>query len=243
MLPALETPPLKDFFLMLGKGFGLLVAMVVLTKIFPSLKNQDFKTLVAQLIMLAVIWPPARKLGFDLSRHSEYLSGLKAQLRPAFLYFLVMMACLPVMDYAYTLLLAPWDLSWTNTLLFWNDHSSNPFTQDARIEGLLENPLLLPAYFIAACVLAPLVEEFIMRRWAYAAMRKYMPAAAAILLNGFLFGLLHGKDFMATAAHGFFFCWAYERTGKLETPFLLHAFNNLFVLLLIFGGKLAGVSD
>lgn len=243
MLPALETPPLKDFFLMLGRGLVLVLAAVIVTKIFPSLNDDNFKSLASEIITLAVIWPTARKLGFDPSRCSEYLSGLKAQLRPAFLYFLVMMAFLPVMDYAYTFLLAPWDLSWTNTLLFWNDQSSNPFTLDARIEGLLENPLLLPGYFIAGCVLAPLAEEFIMRRWAYAAMRKYMPAAAAILFNGFLFGLLHGRDFMATAAHGFFFCWAYERTGKLETPILIHAISNLFALLLIFGGKLSGFSD
>jgi len=77
-----------------------------------------------------------------------------------------------------------------------------------------------------------------MRRWLYAAMRGRMPAVTAIIINGSLFGLMHGTDFFATAIPGFFFCWLYEKTGKLETPILVHAFTNLLALLLIFGEKI-----
>lgn len=242
MLSALETPPLKDFFIMLGRAVLLTLPFFILMKIFPALKNDNFELVVSDLIMLGVICPLAVKLGFKFSKARSYLEGLKAELRPAFKYFLIMKIVLLAAYYAFTLALAPWDLPWTNTLLFWSENSSNSNTLDYRIADLLESPLMLPVYFLSICALGPLIEEFVMRRWLYAAMRLRMPVAAAILLNGSLFGLLHGKDFFATAIPGFFFCWAYEKTGKIETPILVHGFSNLLALLLIFAEKIFNFS-
>lgn len=238
MLPALETPPLKDFFIMLGRALLLGLPFFILMKIFPALKNENFELIAGDLILLAAICPVAWKLGFKFSAIRSYLEGLKPELKPAFKYFLIMEVMLLGAYYVFTLALAPWDLPWTNTLLFWSEQSSNPATLDARITALLETPLLLPVYFISICAFAPLIEEFIMRRWLYTAMRVRMPAAAAIIINGSLFGLMHGKDLIATGIHGFFFCWSYEKTGKIEIPILLHAFTNLLALLLIFGEKI-----
>lgn len=227
---------------MLGRAVLLTLPFLILMKIFPALKNDNFELVVSDLIMLAVICPLAVKLGFKFSKARSYLEGLKAELRPAFKYFLIMEIVLLAAYYAFTLSLAPWDLPWTNTLLFWSENSSNSNTLDYRIAALLESPLMLPVYFLSICALGPLIEEFIMRRWLYAAMRLRMPVAAAILLNGSLFGLLHGKDFFATAIPGFFFCWAYEKTGKIETPILVHGFSNLLALLLIFAEKIFNFS-
>jgi len=223
---------------MLGRALLLGLPFFILMKIFPALKNENFELIAGELILLAVIFPLAVKLGFKFGAIGSYLEGLKAELKPAFKYFLVMEVLLLGADYAFSLILAPWDLPWTNTLLFWNEQSSNPVTLDSTIAALLENPLLLPFYFLSVCALAPLIEEFIMRRWLYAAMRVRIPAAAAIIINGSLFGLMHGTDFFATAIPGFFFCWSYEKTGKLETPILVHAFTNLLALLVIFGEKI-----
>ena len=240
MLPAQETPSLKDFFLMLGFAFLLISAAVLFSHVFPALKLTGFESLVTGLLALAVIYPAARKLGFRFAKTGLYLAGLKAELFTAFKYFLVIIALQFVINYVYTMSLAPWDLSWTNTLLFWNDQSSNPATLPSRISGMLARPLLIPGFLIALCAAGPIAEEFIFRRWLYAAMRGRLPVEAAILLNGALFGLLHGKDFFGTAVFGFFFCWTYERTGKLGIPILVHAFVNLFALLEFFGSGIFG---
>lgn len=242
MLPALEIPTLKDFFLTFGRMLLYSLPFVFLRKAFPAFQDSEAESLFFGLALLAAIYPAAAKAGFSLSRAREYLSGLRSELRPAFKYFLYMTALLPVLDYAYILLLAPWDLSWTNTLLFWNDHSSNPSTLDSYLATLLSSPLWLPVYFFGICVLAPVIEEFMFRRWLYAATRRWLAASPAILLNGAAFGAMHGTDFMGTGICGLFFCWAYERTGKLETPVLMHALSNLLALAMIFSEKLFGFS-
>jgi len=211
---------------------------VILVRVFPWLANAYFREITEGIIGLAVIYPAARKLGFEFGKVRLYLAAFKAGLAPAFKYFLIMTAVLYAADYVFAMALAPWDLHWTNTLLFWSDQSSNLATRDPLISGLLRRPLLLPTYFLAICAIGPIMEEFVFRRWLYAGMRRWLPVWAAILLNGALFGALHGKDFIDTGLCGFFFCWFYEKTGKLEVPILLHAFTNLLALLLIFGEKI-----
>lgn len=240
MLPVQETPSFKDFVLTLGLAFLLVGAGVLFAHLFPALKFAGFETFVSGLAVLVAGYPAARKLGFRFGKTGLYLAGLKSELRTAFKYFLVIMALYLGINCVYSMALAPWDLGWTNTLLFWNDQSSNPATLSASISGLLANPLLIPGYVLSICALSPVLEEFVLRRWLYAAMRVRLPVAAAILLNGALFGLLHGKDFFGTAVFGFFFCWAYERTGKLATPILIHAFVNLSALLEAFGSRTFG---
>lgn len=241
MLQVQETPSFKDFVLMLGLAFLITSAGILFARLFPALKFAGYETFVSGLAVLAAVYPAVRKLGFRFGKTGLYLAGLKAELRTAFKYFLVTMALYLGINCVYSMALAPWDLGWTNTLLFWNDQSSNPVTLSARISGLLASPLLIPGYFLSICALTPVVEELVMRRWLYAAMRARLPVAAAILLNGALFGLMHGKDFFGTAVSGFFFCWAYERTGKLETPILMHAFVNLTALLETFGSGIFGL--
>jgi len=228
---------LKDFFATLGRVLLYTLPCYLLIKRFPSLENGNLESLLCDLAMLAAVYPVARRLGFRLGAAKAYLEGFKTELRPAFKYFLITTALLIAGDYVYCMALAPWDLPWTNTLLFWNDMDNNPVTSGARIGAVLQNPLLLPGYLLTICVCAPLIEEFIMRRWLYVVMRGVMPMATALMLNGALFGLLHGKDFMATAMSGILLCWVYDRTGRLQTPILVHAFSNLFALFMLFGEK------
>jgi membrane protease YdiL (CAAX protease family) len=237
MLATLEIPSWKDFWGALGLVILYTLPVHLLVKMFPAMEDGNTQSLLSSLAVAAAIYPAAYKLGFRLGAAGAYGARLKAELLPAFKYFILMLALLFVGNHVYTMALAPWDLHWTNTLLLWNDMANNPMVSDGRIGEVLGSPLLLPGYFLIICVFPPLIEEFIMRRWLYVAMRRKMPLAPAILLNGALFGLMHGKDFMGTAMHAFFFCWVYERTGKLQVPILVHAYGNLFALLMIFGGN------
>lgn len=238
MLKDLETPPLKDFFLMLGWGLLLGLGAVAAMKAVPALHNDSVGSLASDAIMLAIVYPLARRLGFSLRKTPDYLAALGAEFMRASKYFVLMAAALFAGYHLYAMALAPWDLAWTNKLLLWHEGGNNPAIADARIAGVLTNPWQLPLYFIGICVVPPIVEEFLLRRWLYVAMRRRLPAGAAIALNGAVFGLLHGKDFFMTGLPGVFFCWAYERTGKLETPILMHMLINFVNLSMIFGEKL-----
>lgn len=241
MLATLEIPSWKDFWILFGRILLYTLPVYLLVRVFPAMEDGNVQSLLSSLAMAAAVYPAAHKLGFRFGAVAAYLAGFKAALLPAFKYFIVMTALLFVGNYVYTMALAPWDLHWTNTLLLWNDTTNNPMVGDGRIGEVLGSPLLLPGYFLVICVFPPLIEEFLMRRWLYVAMRRKMPVAPAILFNGALFGLLHGRDFMGTAMHAFFFCWVYERTGNLKVPILVHAYGNMLALLMIFGGKNFGL--
>lgn len=241
MLPDREIPPFRDFLLLVGRLLLLALPLGIVWKVWPSLQSHYSQDTLADLLLLAALYPLLRKLGVSFGKAGGYLEGFRAELRPAFKYFLLMSAATFVADYAWQFSLAPWDAAWSNKLLFWNSASSNPSTLDSLLTGLLANPLWLPPYLFSICVFTPVVEEFLFRYWLYGAMRRRLPAAAAIALNAALFGAMHGTDFLGTGICGLFFCWTYERSGKLETPILVHAFTNGLAVALLFGEKLLGL--
>lgn len=153
-----------------------------------------------------------------------------------------LMVLLYVMDVVFKAALVPIGLPWSNTLLLWMDQSSNPAVAGSYITALLASPAKIPLYFLSLCVFTPLTEEFIVRRGLYVSMRKKLPFAIAILLNGTLFGLLHLKDFIATGLTGIFLCYVYEKDKRLSTVVLIHSFINLFVMLKLFSRQLLGFS-
>lgn len=238
MISSLETPSVKDFFLMVGRGLLMLIAGFVLFKAVPAAGGDLYEGFLIDLAGLAIIYPLARRLGFDIRKTGEYLTQLRGEFRRAFVYFLFLFAVLYAAHYAYAIALAPWDLPWTNKLLFWLDTNNNPSSFDPVTSYVLGNPARVLGYVVSICIVTPLIEEFLMRRWLYVGMRKRMGALYAIALNGSFFGLLHGADFFSTAIPGFFFCWAYERTGKMETPILMHMLINTVSVVFTFGDKL-----
>lgn len=217
----------KDFFMLLGRMLLYSLPLVFLMDKLPGGRGGNLFSVLADAVFLAAVYPAARKAGFNPANWRGYLAGLKSQLIPAFKWFLLTAGVLWLAVQAFTLTLAPWDFHWTNLLLFWIDNSSNPANAEARIAGLLANPLLLPVHILSVCALAPVMEEFLYRRWFYSATRGFMPPAAAIALNGALFGAMHGTDFFATGICGIFFCWCYQRSGRLAGPILVHAFVNV----------------
>lgn len=81
---------------------------------------------------------------------------------------------------------------------------------------------------------APVVEEVFFRGFFYRALRSRFPIAAAALMDGVVFGVIHfnfdGPDGLLIlpplALLGFIFCLVYERTGSLYPVIGMHAFNN-----------------
>jgi uncharacterized protein len=91
---------------------------------------------------------------------------------------------------------------------------------------------LVAAGFMIICV-APFAEEFFFRGFFYGALRTRFPVAAAAIIDGLVFGLIHfegGTDGLLIvpplALLGVVFCLVYERTRSLYPVVALHSINN-----------------
>ena len=82
---------------------------------------------------------------------------------------------------------------------------------------------------ISYILLVPLLEELLFRRFVYKLLRRRMDAPRAEIIDSVLFGLWHFPS-PVTMVYGFLmgrlFCRAYEKTGKLDAPYLLHMSAN-----------------
>ena len=86
--------------------------------------------------------------------------------------------------------------------------------------------------FFIIGVIGPVIEELFFRGFAYNCLKRYSPVFAAVI-SSLAFSFLHMNFtqgipvfFMALV-----FCWAYEQTGSLWVPILLHVINNSMALL------------
>ena len=86
---------------------------------------------------------------------------------------------------------------------------------------------------LTACILAPLAEEFLYRGFLYPAVKKYtQPFVAAVVVSG-LFAVAHGfaAGLLPLFVMGLLLILAYELTGAILVPILIHAGFNLFNVL------------
>ncbi len=238
MLEPQPLPSVRNLLALALRFFGLAVATGLLRALFPALNARFAEAFMIDWILILSFYPLAVNLGFRPSGTIGYLRSMKADLWPAFKFFLLAELATMGVSYAWDFALAPWDTPMSNKLLFWNSASANPLTADPYLDALLSSPASLAWYLLSICALAPLLEELVFRRCLYAGLRRRLPVWAAVLAGGAVFGIFHGSDFAGTAISGFVFCWAYERTGRLQTPILVHAFSNMLALAEIFGGRL-----
>jgi membrane protease YdiL (CAAX protease family) len=100
--------------------------------------------------------------------------------------------------------------------------------------GADDGTLGLVAAGVMVMVVAPFAEEAFFRGFFYRAMRTRWPIAAAALVDGLIFGLIHysfeGAEGLLIlpplAFLGVIFCLVYEKTGTLWAVVGMHAFNN-----------------
>jgi uncharacterized protein len=91
---------------------------------------------------------------------------------------------------------------------------------------------LVAAGFMIICI-APFAEEFFFRGFCYGALRTRFSVAAAAIIDGLVFGLIHfegGLDGLLIvpplAMLGVIFCLVYEQTRSLYPVVALHSINN-----------------
>ena len=93
----------------------------------------------------------------------------------------------------------------------------------------------LAGFVFMACVAAPFTEELIFRGFVFNALRRYLPAAAAVLLSAIVFGLVHWQTGNAGAiaplvAGGVVLAVVYYRSGSLVASMITHALFNAFTV-------------
>lgn len=84
-------------------------------------------------------------------------------------------------------------------------------------------------------ILAPVVEELVMRGLLYERLREFMKPKWAIFLGGVLFGVFHGNlvQGIYAACCGWFLCWLMETYHSLKATVLSHMVSNLAVSLVV----------
>jgi uncharacterized protein len=94
--------------------------------------------------------------------------------------------------------------------------------------GADTNKFLLVVGALVVIVVAPVCEEVFFRGILFAVLRQRMPLWPAAVIDGVLFGFVHGSLVIVPilAALGVVFCYVYERTGSIFPTIALHALNN-----------------
>lgn len=89
-------------------------------------------------------------------------------------------------------------------------------------------PFNMVVLFLAAAVIAPLVEEILFRGYLQTSLKSRLGGTGAILVAAFLFALVHMQPLAMPGlfALGAAFGYIYEKTGSLKTNILLHVANN-----------------
>jgi len=86
----------------------------------------------------------------------------------------------------------------------------------------------------AACIVVPAAEELLFRGLIFRRVKFSYGAGAGIVISAVLFGIYHGNWTQGIYAGllGLLLAWAYQQTGAILVPILMHAFSNFTSLLI-----------
>lgn len=100
----------------------------------------------------------------------------------------------------------------------------------------IESWQLLVALILLTVVVAPISEEVIFRGCLYRFLKGKAPAFVAVIFTSGIFALLHWNwlSLIPLFVLGIVLTYAYERTGNLKVPILLHSIFNANTVILLF---------
>jgi len=111
----------------------------------------------------------------------------------------------------------PWPQEWIDAYM----------TNSASIDGSLLS-------WLAAVVMAPVLEEIVFRGLIYTRLKKGMPAIVAAIIASFVFGLCHGTAIWIIYATGLglVLTWVFEKYQSLTASILFHlSFNTMGLII------------
>jgi len=102
-------------------------------------------------------------------------------------------------------------------------------------EDIAESFGPVPVQILLIVFSAGIVEELCFRGLLFGGLRERLPRAAAALIAGSIFGLLHAPGGITVVPplifFGFVLCLLYEKTGSIVPGILLHMLNNSVALI------------
>jgi membrane protease YdiL (CAAX protease family) len=113
------------------------------------------------------------------------------------------------------------------------------FHQRVTAEGgfrmLASSPSQQIAYVLLGVVAAPIGEEFLFRGLLYRGMRVRWGVSVGAIGSALIFAVLHVSPLAIAGIFliGVLLALAYERSGSLATPILMHAVNNGLMFMLL----------
>lgn len=116
---------------------------------------------------------------------------------------------------------------------FWPD-----MTRQESVEAFQKStdPLAKGMLIIAAVIVAPIVEETVFRGFIYGVLKRYTDGFLAALCTSLLFAVvhLHIGSLIPLAVLALLLCAAYELTGSLVVPMMMHGiFNASSIVIMI----------
>lgn len=98
-------------------------------------------------------------------------------------------------------------------------------------QAIYENPFVIE--FLLAAVLAPILEEILLRGLVYGRMRAFSGIAGAAVVSSLIFAVFHGNVVQGIYAFfmGCFLCLVYEKSGSLRLAILAHGAANAISLV------------
>lgn len=112
-------------------------------------------------------------------------------------------------------------------------------TEEVQVQWLAhERGPMIVAFAFLAIVLAPFFEELAFRGFLFNALLRFMPVAAAAVLAGLIFGLIHYQAgnagaILPLAAGGMVLCGVYYRSGSLAASMISHGLFNAFTVVAV----------
>ncbi len=102
--------------------------------------------------------------------------------------------------------------------------------QDANAAIASANVIL---QFLTAVLLAPALEELLVRGVLYGRLRTFLSVRPAMVCSALLFGIMHGNLVQGIHAFvlGLYFAWIMERFDDIRVPILCHMAANLIALI------------
>lgn len=117
---------------------------------------------------------------------------------------------------------------------FWPDMGSQQSVEAFRRS---QDPMAKTMLVIAAAVVAPIVEETMFRGFIYGVIKRFTDRWFAAVCTALLFAVVHFHvgSMIPLTVLALLLCAAYELTGSLAVPMIMHGiFNSTSIVLMIF---------
>jgi len=89
-------------------------------------------------------------------------------------------------------------------------------------------------YLFVVCILNPIGEEILFRRFLYVSLRHKMAVLPSLLISSLLFGIEHlGAGFGIAFLVGVFLAWIYEKHQRLPVNIIVHGLVNFTVSMVM----------